>query len=125
LIVERWISLQFAVPQTKDVAKRQHLLRLYYTSSISWDTQKTKLVIRHYKKTRCFAAVLAPFSGGFEHPQYVWRKFLKLPPNRFPQINCGGYFELLVSLFETPAKLRRLFRGGSKPPQNNKIGKKN
>jgi hypothetical protein len=27
-------------------------------------------------------------------------------------------------MLKTPLKLRRLFSGGSKPPQNNKIGKK-
>jgi hypothetical protein len=55
------------------------------------------------KKTCHFAAVLVPFNGGFEPPQYVSRHFLKLPPNRFPQITCGSFYEPLVSLFETAA----------------------
>jgi hypothetical protein len=61
------------------------------------------VILPHYKKMRLFAAVLVPFGGGFEPPQYVSRHFLKLPPNRFPQITCGSYFEPLVSLFETAA----------------------
>ena len=47
------------------------------SSRTDWSRIRVRFAVkRHYKKTRLFAAVLVPFSGGFEPPQYVSRHFL-------------------------------------------------